>query len=642
MCGFCGIHDPAATAGVDRNLLRKMTALMAERGPDAEGVWFGPQLGLGHRRLTIIDLEAGEQPVFNEDRTVLVVFNGEIFNYRELRKELELRGHRFATNTDTEVIVHAYEEYGARCVEHFRGMFAFALHDTRSGGLFLARDRLGIKPLYYTLDRGRLLFASEVKPLLLALGGTATPDAAAIDFFVNVGYVPGERTLFQGIRKLLPGHTLQWQHGRPQIERFWDVPDEPAQVLSLEDAESRFAELLRESVRLRLISDVPLGAFLSGGVDSSVIVAQMRELCAQPVKTFSIGYNDSPEHNELPAARAVAEHLGTDHVEHVLTHGDFFANIEAFVQRSEEPIVESAGIALYHLAKRARQDVTVVLSGEGGDEILAGYPLYRIMSDIEKMRPGVRWTGLAALARASAPKVASEKLAKYLDWTGTPLADCYWSIPNDVTAGVRSRIYSPHFSAQVGNGVGEYFGELFARLQHATALKRMSYVDIKSWLPDDLLIKADKMTMAASVELRVPFLDHKLVEFCLTLPDELRLNGSIGKYLLKRTALRWLPASIVNRKKQGFPVPISRWFRESLYPRVAEILLDRRTLSRGYFEPAYVRNILERHKRGHGDYSRRLLTLVILEIWHRTFADGVCSTLQALDGGPVPLRAVNA
>lgn len=629
MCGFCGIFDPAATGPVDMALVAAMTRLMAERGPDAEGLYSTRRLGLGHRRLTIIDLEAGEQPVFNEDESVMVVFNGEIFNYQEIRASLEARGHRFRTRTDTEVIVHAWEEYGARCVEHFRGMFAFCLYDQGSGEIFLARDRLGVKPLYYTVSRGRLLFASEIKPLLLALGGEAQVDPAAVEFFVSIGYVPGERTVFKGIRKLLPGHTMQWAHGEPRIAKYWDVPDEPVAVRSIEEAEARFLELLRESVRLRLISDVPLGAFLSGGLDSSVIVAQMCELSPGRVKTFSVGYADSPELNELPHARKVAAHLGTDHVEHVLTHSDFFGNLNAFVYRSEEPIVESAGIALYELARRARRDVTVVLSGEGGDEVLAGYPLYRIMTRLGHLRPLARMTGAAAVARAIAPRVTSEKLAKYLDWAGTPLKDCYWSIPSDVTPGMRERLFTPEFRAAVGDPVAEHFHGLFEHLRHASMLKRMSYVDIKSWLPDDLLIKADKMTMAASVELRVPFLDHKLLEFCLGLPDDLRLRGGVGKYLLKRAAGRWLPESIVHRRKQGFPVPVAQWFRGHLHERIAEILLDARTLQRGYVRPDYVRGLLRRHREGDGDHSRRLLTLVILEIWHRAFLDDFCGGVRS-------------
>jgi asparagine synthase (glutamine-hydrolysing) len=598
-----------------------MTNQMVERGPDAEGYYVERRIGLGHRRLTVIDLEAGEQPVYNEDRTKLVVFNGEIFNYREIRKELEAAGHRFTTNTDTEVIVHAYEQYGRQCVQHFRGMFAFALFDTHSGELFLARDRLGVKPLYYCMDGDRLLFASEIKPLLTALNRPVVADPAAVEYFLSVGYVPGELTIFQGIRKLLPGHYMHCSGSRRQVEKYWEVPDQPALQIAEPEALERLGTLLRESVRLRMISDVPLGAFLSGGVDSSVIVAQMCELSSSRVKTFSIGYDDGPESNELPHARRVADLLGTDHVEYYLSHGDFFENLDAFVNRTEEPIVESAGIALYHLARRARQDVTVVLSGEGGDEILAGYPAYRNMRMIEVLASVARHTGLSGVPLWLARRAPLEKMQKYLEWLSQRFAERYQSIPSDVTPLIRARMFEPAFLERTGTSVADYFQALLAHLQHASPLKRLSYTDIKSWLPDDLLVKADKMTMAASVELRVPFLDHKLLEFCLQLPDDLRLRGVTGKYLLKRLAQRWLPDDILYRKKQGFPVPIARWFRGKLRGAIEEILLDPRTLQRGYLRPDYVRQVLELHGSERGDYSRRILSMLILELWHRRFVD---------------------
>ncbi|HLU07857.1 MAG TPA: asparagine synthase (glutamine-hydrolyzing), partial [Woeseiaceae bacterium] len=629
MCGFCGIYAPADPDAIDRELVLQMTRLMAERGPDAEGLYFAGPIALGHRRLTIIDLSAGEQPVFNEDRSVLVVFNGEIFNFQELRKDLERRGHAFRTNTDTEVIVHAYEEYGASCVDHFRGMFAFAVFDKRDGKIFLARDRMGIKPLYYATAGGRLLFASEVKPLLLALGESARVDAGAVDFFVTTGFVPGDTTVFGGIHKLLPGCYLEWVNGAPRTTRYWDLPDAGVLQIGFDEAQERLAELVRESVSLRMISDVPIGAFLSGGLDSSVVVANMCSLGSQRVKTFSIGYEDSPQDNELPFARSVARHLGTDHTEHVLRSGDFLSNIEAFVLRAEEPIVEAAGIALHLLAERARKDVTVVLSGEGGDEILAGYPIYRTMSVLGRSAGLRRLTGAAWLARFLARHAKSEKVVKYLDWLGRDVGASYLSVPNDVTHSLRGRMYRPEFAASVGDVVAEHFGALFAHLSSASDLRRMAYVDFKSWLPDDLLIKADKMTMAASVELRVPLLDHKLVEFCMSLPDEYRLSGRSGKHLLKTTAERWLPKDIIYRKKQGFPTPIARWFRSELYGSVRDLLLSRRALERGYFQEGYVRSVLERHRSGQENLSRRILTMVILEVWHRTFVDGVCGPVAS-------------
>jgi asparagine synthase (glutamine-hydrolysing) len=630
MCGICGVFDPGGR-GIDPALIHAMTRLMAERGPDEESTWIGPHIGLGHRRLTVIDLAAGAQPVFNEDKSILVVFNGEIYNYRQLRSELEKQGHVFRTQTDTEVIVHAYEQYGESCVDHFRGMFAFALYDTVRNGIFLARDRLGVKPLYYAEANGKLHFASEVKPLLLALNRPVRAPLAAVDFFMSTGYVAGELTMFEGVHQLPPGHFMRWTRGAPEIRRYWDLPDQPVLDISDADAEEQLAALLRESVELCMVSDVPVGAFLSGGVDSSVVTANMEALSPGKVKTFALGFEDSLEHSELPHARRVAAHLGTDHVEHILRSEDFFQDLESFVLRTEEPIVDPSGIAMYHLAVRARQDVTVILSGEGGDEILSGYPIYRTMSGLDRSHSLRSATGTAYMARKLGSMVKSEKLAKYLDWLGSDLGSAYKGMSNDVTDSVRDRFFNDDVSAEVGNAVSQRYRALFDTLEHGDALKRMAYVDFKSWLPDNQLIKTDKVTMAASVELRVPLLDHKLVEFCMRLPESFRLRGTTGKYLLKKTAERWIPKDIVHRRKQGFPTPIAHWFRHDLFDRVAALLLDQRAAERGFFRKGYVESVLARHRAGKEDLSRRILTFVMLELWHRTFADTPCPPVdQAL------------
>lgn len=629
MCGFCGIYDPDGKGEIDRSLVQQMTRLMAERGPDEEGTWFGDRLGLGHRRLTVIDLSAGEQPVFNEDSSILVVFNGEIFNYQSVRKDLERSGHVFRTHTDTEVIVHAYEQYGDRCVDHFRGMFAFALYDRKRGEIFLARDRLGVKPLYYAVANDKLFFASEIKPLLLALDRPVKASPEAIDFFMSNGYVPGELTMFDGVRKLPPGHHMRWANGKPDVRSYWDIPDRPVLAIDEREAEEQLATLLRESISLCMISDVPVGAFLSGGVDSSVVVANMVAVSPGRVKTFALGFEDSLEHSELPHARRIAEHLGTDHTEHILRSEDFFENLFSFVLRTEEPIVDASGIAMYHLAKRARQDVTVVLSGEGGDEILSGYPIYRTMSALGRTQSLRDASGLALLSRALSGHVRSEKVVKYLDWLGSDLGSSYKGITNDVTASVRERFYDDGFAAQVGNVVAQRYRQLFDQLKNGGALQRMAYVDFKSWLPDNQLIKTDKMTMAASVELRVPLLDHKLVEFSMSLPESYRLRGSTGKYLLKKVAERWIPKEVVYRKKQGFPTPIAQWFRGALFDKLTELLLDSRASQRGFFRKGYVEDVLARHRSGKEDLSRRILTFVMLEIWHRTFVDSMCAPVAA-------------
>lgn len=619
MCGIAGILNPESYPA-DRALIEAMTRAMTHRGPDAEGYFLRNHVALGHRRLKIIDLEGGIQPLYNEDHSVVVVYNGEIFNFQEVKAVLESKGHTFRTHSDTEVIVHAYEEYGENCPVHFRGMFAFAVYDMPRKRLLLARDRLGIKPLYYHFDGERLLFASEIKPILKAMTSRPEVERGLIDFYVSVGYVPGEKTLFKGIFRLPPGHTLSHHQNRLERRQYWDIAALPMLTISSKEAEEQLEHLLLESVRLRLMSEVPLGAFLSGGVDSSAIVACMSKMMSEPVKTFTVGYNDDPSSSELQYARTVAEAFKTDHHEFVLESGDFFASLDTLLEHAEEPIVESAAVALFQLSKLAREHVTVILSGEGGDEILAGYPLYAKMHKIDLLHTIARMLP-GAILRQVGNAFGSEKILKYVDWVGTPLAQRYWGISNDVTPSLKPRMYRPEFLPEIGTVVADHFEKLFNAMEHGTSLRRMSYIDLKTWLPDDLLIKADKMTMACSLELRVPMLDHKLLEFATALPDNLRLNGGQGKYLLKRLMERYLPREIIYRKKQGFPVPIAVWFRGPLYERVREILLDSRTLSRGYFEPDYIRNALERHRTGREDLSRRIFSLIALELWHRKYVD---------------------
>ena len=620
MCGIAGILcGPGTTA--ERSAIQAMTRTMTHRGPDAEGYFIRGRVALGHRRLKIIDLEGGVQPMFNEDESVVVVFNGEIFNFREVRVELERRGHRFQTDSDTEVIVHAYEEYGDACPTRFRGMFAFAVYDLTRDRLLLARDRLGIKPLYYCVDGGRLLFASEIKAILLAIGQKPGVASEGIDFYVSLGYVPGERTLFRNIFRVPPAHTLAFADGQRKLQRYWGLEHLPPLEISTSEAKDRLDFLLRESVRLRMISDVPLGAFLSGGLDSSAVVALMSRLTGEPVKTFSVGYRDDPASSELRFAKVVADTFRTEHHEYILESEDFFASLELLLEHSEEPIVESAAVALYQLSRLAREHVTVILSGEGGDEILAGYPLYGIMPKVDLLhrigalvpeplwRASARWAG------------KSEKRLKYWDWTRETLSKRYQGISNDVTDSIKRNMYSEDYGTLAGSAVKDYFCGLFETLQQGSSLRRMTYVDLQTWLPDDLLLKADKMTMACSLELRVPLLDHHLLEFATALPDKLRRQGAEGKYLLKKVMEPYLPREIIYRAKKGFPVPIARWFRGPLFERIRDILLDSRTLRRGYFRPEYVRRVLERHRAGSEDLSRRIFSLLALELWHRKYID---------------------
>jgi len=620
MCGIAGIVGPR-TARIDHSNIESMTRAMTHRGPDGEGYFVRNHIALGHRRLSIIDIGGGEQPMFNEDNSVVVVYNGEIFNFLEVKAELEAKGHIFRSHCDTEVIVHAYEEYGEQCPAHFRGMFAFAVYDIANDRILLGRDRLGIKPLYYHFDGRRLLFASEIKPILHLLDHRPGVDTSLIDFYMSLGYVPGERTLFKGILRLLPGHTLTFQHDQILTNQYWDIAAIPPLAISDQEAQERLEQLLLESVRLRLMSEVPLGAFLSGGVDSSAIVACMSRMMNEPVKTFSVGYADDPASSELEYARIVATAFKTDHHEFILESGDFFDSLDLLLEHMEEPIVESAAVALYQLSKLAREHVTVVLSGEGGDEILAGYPLYRTMPKLDRFHRVGRLIPRDLHSWLGGHVMPSEKAAKYWDWIGTPLAKRYQGISNDVTASVKSGMYQSEFALQVGTGTRDYFEALFNKMQSGSDLRRMSYVDLKTWLPDDLLVKADKMTMACSLELRVPLLDHHLLEFSTALPDHLRLNGNVGKFLLKKVMEPHLPKEIIYRPKKGFPVPIAVWFRGPLFERVREILMDSRTLTRGYFKPDYMPRILERHRSGAEDLSRRIFSLLALELWHRKYVD---------------------
>jgi asparagine synthase (glutamine-hydrolysing) len=621
MCGLAGLVDPDNRAAASLPLLEQMTALLVHRGPEDDGHFVEDGIALGHRRLRIIDLEGGAQPMFTDDGAIVTVYNGEIYNYRELRAALEARGHRFRTASDTETILYAYREYGDACVDHFRGMFAIALYDRPRRRLLLIRDRLGIKPLYYAWDGSRLVFASEIKPIVTALGSRPAVNTDVLDFYLSVGYVPGEETLFRGIRKLLPGHTLVWADGRLTPRRYWDLEPSPPYRGSFAQAMDEFRALLGEAVRMRLVSDVPLGAFLSGGLDSSTIVALMSDHMAEPVKTFSVGYTNEPLANELDYARRVARHFQTNHHEFILEPMDFFESVDHLLTFAEEPIVESAAVALLQLSRLAKEHVTVILSGEGGDEILAGYPLHRIMPAVDRLHQVVRRVPRRVRRWVGSALRSHEKATKYWDWAATPLAERYQSISNDVTVGLKANLYAGPELLEAHERTVAYYRALFDRYPGATPLRRMSYVDIKSWLPDDLLLKADKMTMAASLELRVPFLDHKVVEFAVRLPDAYRRRGSQGKHLLKTLMAPRLPPGIAYRRKQGFPVPIASWFRGPLRERVAEVLLDDRTRCRGYFRAGYLEETLKRHQAARQDLSRRLFALLTLELWHRKYVD---------------------
>ncbi len=620
MCGICGILNLDTEDTVDKDKIVTMNDCMIHRGPDASGIHIDKNLGLGHRRLKIIDLEGGVQPMYDNNKNIVVVFNGEIYNFKEIRSNLMKKGYIFNTKSDTEVIIHAYLEYGEKCVEHFRGMFGIALYDNRINKLYLIRDRLGIKPIYYYQDKNSFIFSSEIKPILSTLKNKPDVNSSALDFYMSVGYVPGEETLFQDIKKLKPGHILSLENETVTINEYWDLKNTPESKISFPDALKEFENIAMESIELRLRSDVPLGAFLSGGLDSSVIVALMNKVSSNQVKTFSVGYKDEPDANELGYAKIVANKFKTEHHEFILEPLDFFNSLDLLLEHTEEPIVESAAVALYQLSKLAKEHVTVILSGEGGDEILAGYPLHQLSPKINATHNVVKFLP-QYIKNKIASNIDNEKIMKYWDWVNLPLDIRYQSISNDVTSGIKEKMYSSENYLNRNTKTIEHYNNLFQKMSNGTNLRKMTYSDIKSWLPDDLLVKADKMTMAASLELRVPLLDHKLVEYCTALPDNYKLNGKQGKYLLKKFAEKYLPDEIIYRKKKGFPVPIAAWFRGELYEKTCEILLDSKTLARGYFKPEYIESILKKHKNGSQDLSRRIFSLLNLELWHRKYID---------------------
>ncbi len=628
MCGICGIVnlDPSNTASP--RVLEAMTARISHRGPDDYGYFRSGSVGLGHRRLSIIDLSGGRQPMFNEDETVAVVFNGEIYNYQEITAELEARGHVFKTRSDTETIVHAYEEYGDECVTRFRGMFAFALWDRVFQRLLVVRDRLGIKPLYFYRDGESLLFASEIKSLLEAPGIPREVDQEALNLYLSLRYVPGPRTMFRHISKLQPGHLMVVERGRVQIRKYWDV-SYPSTTGSTADP-AEFEDLLEESVRLRMIADVPLGVFLSGGIDSSAILAMMTRLRqGEPIKTFSIGY-ESPDgasdnhNNEFVYARQAAQAFGADHHEFTLGALDFRDVIPQLVWHLDEPLADPSCIPLYFVSRLARRHITVVLSGEGADEILAGYGIYPKMLAVDNLR---RIPGVGPVAGRLAGQFPENRYQDILRMVAQPLAPRYRGVSRGFRPALQTRLTRQSTGS---NALDAVYGPLFDAVSHASPLNQMLYADSKVWLPDDLLLKADKMTMANALELRVPFLDHKLVEFAAQLPVSAKLAGGMGKVLLRRIMKGVLPESILHRSKKGFPVPTMDWLRGPLKEFTRETLLASDSACGAYFDAAVVREIVEQHEAG-ADRQQELWTLLVFEHWHRAFvapaanAEPVCS-----------------
>lgn len=618
MCGIAGILNIHRSAAAPADVLEQMLQSIFHRGPDEDGRLFDGELAMGMRRLSIIDLADGQQPIFDESGRYAVVFNGEIYNYRELRQELLSRGHQLKTQGDTEVIVHLYEELGPECLQHLRGMFGIAVWDKRDRTLFIARDRMGIKPLYYTVKDRSLIFGSEIKALLVHPAVKASLNLQGLSHYLSLKYVPAPGTLFEDIHSLPPGHYMWVKDGCVEIKQYWNISyakaDNPkSEAEYIEEA----TELIRDSVRLRLRSDVPFGAFLSGGVDSSTIVALMAEQLSEPVKTFSVGFGEG---DELPYAKLVADRFGCDHHTLNITAADFLEHAETVLWHMDQPIADQATVATLMVAKLARQHVKMVLTGEGGDELFAGYARYAG----ERLSPWTRWLpGFAShLIRSGArqlPGMRRAKLALHALTTGSE-AERYanwFPMFNDET----KRQVLTERMRDYRAGAGPLFAQHLADCDAREPLDRMLYVDCKLWLPDFLLLRGDKLTMANSLEARLPLLDHRLVEFAAALPTKYKLHKGDRKYLLKRVAERLLPREIIHRKKQGFPIPIDRWLRNEARPLLRDMLSSDSLRRRGLFNPIFVEQLMQQHESGFADNATELWGLVSFEMWMRRMVD---------------------
>lgn len=615
MCGIAGClsyQDP-----VEKQHLSRMIGSLRHRGPDDEGIYLNSSaagsIGLGSRRLSIIDLPGGRMPIHNEKKDVWIVFNGEIYNFPELRNLLKGKGHSFYTSADTEVIVHLYEEYGEKCLQYLNGMFSFALWDDAQKKLFLARDRMGEKPLYYCWKDERLLFASELKAILAYPGFERAIDPASLVHYLQCSYIPDPHSIFQDVFKLKPGHYLTLANRQLKVEKYWEPDFQPVQPESEGALVEELLARLKQSVRMRMISDVPLGVFLSGGVDSSLIVALMSQISSDPVRTFSIGF-DHPDYNELPYAKIVSEQFGTKYTERMVGPGDFSV-IEKIVSHFDEPFGDSSALPMYYVSELAGRDVKVVLSGDGGDELFAGYDTYASAMGRQKyekiprpVRTLMRWAArhlpVEAYGKNFLFNISLEGVDRFIDGISFISGFRHAALlSKDLRAGL--------------NTAPQIFSDALNGNQNLDLLSKTQLIDQKVYLPGDILVKVDRMTMAHSIEARVPLLDHTLVEFINRIPPEYKVRGGKRKYVLKQAAAQLLSPDILERKKHGFTVPLQYWFKKELKDYIQQILLEKRTIQRGYFDPRYLKSLMQ----GRRDQSAILWHLLILEIWHRQYVD---------------------
>jgi asparagine synthase (glutamine-hydrolysing) len=619
MCGICGIVNANPKEPVDAFAVRRMRDVLAHRGPDDAGLYIDGPAGLGMRRLSIIDLATGHQPMMSADGSAAVVFNGEIYNYLELRESCRQNGQQFATTSDTEVILRLYERYGEDCQIHMNGMFAFAVWDRRRQQLFLCRDRLGIKPLYYTTHGGAFFFASEIKSLLEIPSVRIDIDPTAIDEYMMFGFVQTPRTIFKNIYRLPEGHVLTWRSGDLRIRQYWDLTFAPTEAKDDSVIIEETKRLLQDAVELTLRSDVPVGVLLSGGLDSSAIAASVAR-SSKNLKTFSVGFVHGQPYNEFQYARQISRTFGTQHYEVLVDSSTFRDLVPRFVYHMDEPVADSAAIPLYLVSKAASQHVKVLLSGEGADELFAGYDIYEYMYWIERYRriPQAYRTVWNRLMRRT---IHSQKLDKYLFLSDRPLETRFLNTPL-YDPRLPTRLYSPRFIDQL-DGVDPLasIAPYYEKSRSWDLLSRMLYVDTKTWLPNALLMKADRMTMAASVELRVPFLDHRVVEHLAAVPSRMKLRRGRTKHLLREMMKDVLPHTVVNRSKMGFPTPLARMFRTELAGYCMDTLLSEDAKHRGYFDACRIENTLREHIAGEEDHAETIWRLLVLEEWHRCFID---------------------
>lgn len=630
MCGICGKIYHAADKKVDEALVKKMSSVLNHRGPDDEGVYVKRNVGLGHKRLSILDLtSAGHQPMSNEDGSIWIVFNGEIYNYLQLRDTLQAKGHTFSSHTDTETIIHLYEDKGVECVHDLRGMFAFAIWDENKQRLFLARDRAGKKPLVYTHTNEGLLFASEIKSLLIDPSVKNDIDYSSLHHYLTYQYVPGPLTIFKGINKLPPAHILVYQRGNITIKRYWKLSyQNKLQLPSVKDYGARFLEVFQEAVRIRLRSDVPLGAFLSGGIDSSLVVAMMSKLMDYPVKTFSIGFEEE-DYNELKYARIIANKYETDHHEFIVKP-DAIEILPKLIWHYNEPFADSSAIPTYYVSKVTREYVKVALNGDGGDESFAGYERYLAdkLADYYRFIPKFFREQIIKKALNYIPYSTNRRNffrrlkrfikgisevpeRRYVRWI------CFFD--NEM----KDDLYTPSFKEEVNDiDSVDLTVEWYKKTDAKAFIDKTLFVDVMSYLPEDLLVKVDIASMANSLEARSPFLDHKVMEFAASLPSDLKLRGIETKYLLKHTLSDILSKEILGRRKMGFGVPLDVWFRKELKEMAYDVLLDKRCTERGYFEREAIQRMLDEHVSEKYDHSYRIWALLFLELWHKMFIDG--------------------